>query len=82
MFRVGDHAYVDLLQMPGGPCNDIKQVLLQVCRLRDLRRTFLIGRDREERWDFDTAVTHFIQLYRNNTLPDCFLDKDRLLFRS
>ncbi|CAJ0572395.1 unnamed protein product, partial [Mesorhabditis spiculigera] len=77
--RTRDFSYVDLCKIEGGPCDNINKVLLRICQAENLRANRMIGRDIEERWDFDEATKRFIQLFRTHKLKDHCLDKELLL---
>jgi len=79
MNKCGDFSYVDLLQLPGGPTNDIRKVLAHICEKHNMRLTFRMGVQLEERWDFGAATDLLLRLFRNNRLDDNFLDRDMLL---
>uniref|UniRef100_A0A1I7YJH0 Mitochondrial GTPase 1 n=1 Tax=Steinernema glaseri TaxID=37863 RepID=A0A1I7YJH0_9BILA len=80
--RTGDTSYVDLLKIAGGPTDDIKKVLLAICKGQDLRvKTMMSGTGYAERWDFDRAVKIFVSLFRKGQLVDHCLDKDELVYR-
>lgn len=61
-----------------GPTNDIQQVLAYICKKNDLRKTILIGKNYEDRWNFEVAIEKFLKLFRSNQIHDGFLDRDKL----
>ncbi|TKR72457.1 hypothetical protein L596_019896 [Steinernema carpocapsae] len=79
--RNGDTSYVDVLMIAGGPTDDIKKVLLEICKAQDLRiKTMMSGTGYAERWDFDKATKIFISMFRSGKLRDNMLDKRELLY--
>lgn len=78
MNRTGDFSYTKHLEIPGGPTDDIDKLLLRICSEKDWRTRCLTGLSYEERWDFDRAITAFIQLFRKSVISDCCLDKELL----
>lgn len=79
IFRHEDFSYLKLLDLDCSPVDNIQKFYVEICKKYDLRKKVMMGLAYEERWDFDKARQMFINLYRENKLPDCFLDKDRLL---
>uniref|UniRef100_A0A7I4Z1W4 G domain-containing protein n=1 Tax=Haemonchus contortus TaxID=6289 RepID=A0A7I4Z1W4_HAECO len=76
--RTGDYSYINHLGISGEPTDDIDKLLLRICSAKDLRTRCLTGLTYEERWDFDRAITMFIQLFRKGVIKDCCLDKELL----
>jgi hypothetical protein len=70
---------MDLLQM-SAPSDDIKQVLIQLCRLRNLKvpaNITLAKMNRtDEVWDIYQAADNFVDLFRSGKVSDKFLDRD------
>lgn len=75
----GDFSYLKLLGIEDQkePIDDIQEVLAKTCAANDFR----IQRSMGERWDFDRAAKHFIQLYRNSKFQDSCLDQELFLYR-
>ncbi|CAI2349645.1 unnamed protein product [Caenorhabditis sp. 36 PRJEB53466] len=78
--HTGDYSYLELLNLKGeeAPIDDIQVILAKTCEANDFRVERIVG----ERWDFDRAAKHFVQLFRNKKFNDSCLDKDVLMFRS
>ncbi|KAK6056450.1 hypothetical protein COOONC_06045 [Cooperia oncophora] len=76
--RTGDYSYISHLGIKGGPTDNLEKLLLRVCSEKDFRKRCLIGLTYEDRWDFDRAITMFIQLFRKGVIRDCCLDKEML----
>ncbi|KAK6044796.1 hypothetical protein COOONC_17699 [Cooperia oncophora] len=74
----GDYSYISHLGIKGGPTDNLEKLLLRVCSEKDFRKRCLIGLTYEDRWDFDRAITMFIQLFRKGVIRDCCLDKEML----
>uniref|UniRef100_A0A914UPI1 Uncharacterized protein n=1 Tax=Plectus sambesii TaxID=2011161 RepID=A0A914UPI1_9BILA len=75
-----DFDYVELLKL-SEPCDDITKVLFRICQQFDLRKEVVVpGEGRQERWDFDSAATQFVYLFRKHKLSDHCLDADELLY--
>lgn len=77
-FRRNDYSYVEEFDLSNGPTNDLQQLLLNICQKNNLRKKIYIGSVLEERWDFDSAISIFIDFYRLKKKIDCFLDYDKL----
>lgn len=75
-----DFSYLKLLEIgeTEQPIDDIHEFLAKTCAVNDFRVHKSIG----ERWDFDRAAKHFIQLYRTSKFQDSCLDNQLLLYRS
>ncbi|KAI6192024.1 Mitochondrial GTPase 1 [Aphelenchoides bicaudatus] len=74
-----DYSYLKALKLDCGPTDDIKKLLLETCKTHDLRAKVIIPGERfTDRWDFDAAVSSFVNAFRARKIKDCFLDKDRL----
>lgn len=57
---------------------NLEKLLLNICQKNNLRKKIYIGSVLEERWDFDLAISIFIDFYRSKKISDCFLDRDKL----
>jgi hypothetical protein len=62
------------------PSDDIKQVLIQHCRLRNLKvpaNITLAKMNRtDEVWDIYQAADNFVDMFRSGKVSDKFLDRD------
>uniref|UniRef100_A0AC35TJH1 Mitochondrial GTPase 1 n=1 Tax=Rhabditophanes sp. KR3021 TaxID=114890 RepID=A0AC35TJH1_9BILA len=77
--KTGDYSYVKELNLTTGPSDNINNVLFEICKANDLKKTVMVGKGYETIWDQDRAVSYFINLYRKHKLKDHCLDKEILL---
>jgi len=78
MNKFYDYSYLRALDLGCLPTDDIKELMLEICKSRDLRRKSIMpGQGYVERWDFDSAADVFVDVFRNRKIRDCFLDKDK-----
>jgi len=78
MNKYNDYSYLEALKLNSQPTDDIKQLLLEVCKSRDLRRkVYIPGEGYVERWNFENAINLVISAFRDKKIKDCFLDKDK-----
>lgn len=78
LFRLYDYSYLDALGLKCKPTDNIQELLLEVCKAKDLKMSiYHPAEGRVERWNYTAAVDHVISAFRKNRIKDCFLDKDK-----